>query len=41
MPILVWVLVAIVVLIALMRLWTTRPNRSHDQQILIQKSNTK
>jgi hypothetical protein len=41
MPILVWVLVAIVVLIALMRLWTTRPHRSDDQQILIQKSKTK
>jgi hypothetical protein len=38
LPRLVWVLVAIGVLIALMRVATTRSHHSNDQKILIEKS---
>jgi len=35
---LIWIAVAIVVVIALMRVVTSHHHRSHDQRILIEKS---
>jgi hypothetical protein len=38
LPRIIWGLVAIVLLIAIYRVATTRDHRSNDQQILIEKS---
>jgi hypothetical protein len=35
---LVWILVAIVIVIALARVFTAHPHRSRDQKILIEKA---